>query len=96
MKYFQLEKIKFSLFKKSASCSFRLQPLVSCRRSISSHVFKWKTDCKTNGKMRCLTKTIQVDLEIFAHFLAYSGIFRQSGIIEAYSEPCITLAYSEL
>ena len=55
------------------------------------------------------TKAIQADLGIFTHIPAYSGIFRHiqtypdiirriqaySAIIQAYSEPCVTLAYSE-
>ena len=41
--------------------------------------------CKTIGK--CKTKAIQADLGIFRHNHAYPGI------IQAYSEPCATLAY---
>ena len=45
-------------------------------------------------------KTIQADFGIFAHIAAFSDRFRhiQSDIIrhiQAYSEPCITLTYSE-
>ena len=39
---------------------------------------------------KCKTKSNQTDLSIFKHITAYSGI------IQAYSEPCITLSYSEL
>ena len=55
---------------------------------------------------KCKTKTIQADLGIFTllwHIHAYSDcpdIFRHiqaySGTIQAYSEPCVTLGYSEL
>ena len=57
---------------------------------------------------KCKTKAIQADLG-FRHIHTYSGIFRHiqihpdkirptqaySGIIQAYSEPCVTLAYSK-
>ena len=49
------------------------------------------------------TKPIQTDVGIFMHITSYSGIFRHtrhkqtySGIVQAYSESCITLAYSGL
>ena len=51
--------------------------------------------------MRKCKKVIQADLGIFTNIQGYSGKFRQtqtqafSGIIQAYSEPCVTLAYSE-
>ena len=42
---------------------------------------------------------IQVYFSIFRHIQAYSDISRHNqaypGIIQAYSEPCVTLAYSE-
>ena len=51
----------------------------------------------TMGKYKA--KTIQTDLGISNHILAYSDIVRHnqtySGIIQVYSEPCVTLAYSE-
>ena len=57
----------------------------------SNHMFKWKRDCKTNVDMgKCKTKAIQADLGIFRHILA------NLGIIQAYSELCVTLVYSEL
>ena len=38
-------------------------------------------------------------IKAYSNILAYSGVFRHiqvySGIIQAYSEPCVTLAYSE-
>ena len=47
------------------------------------------------------TKPIQTDVGTFMHIPIYSSIFRHtrhkqtySGIVQAYSEPCITLAYS--
>ena len=63
-------------------------------------MLKKKKDCKTNGKIgKCKTKAIPVDLDIFTHFAAYSGIFRHiqaySAIIQACSESCATLTYSE-
>ena len=46
------------------------------------------------------TKAIQADSGTFRHIQAYLDISRcnqaYSGIIQAYSEPCVTLAYSEL
>ena len=49
------------------------------------------------------TKTIQAVLGIIEHIPIYLGIFRNighnqaySGIIQAYSKPCVTLAYPEL
>ena len=49
---------------------------------------------------KCKTKTIQADSGIFMqHIQAYSDIFRHnqaySRVIKTYSEPCVTLAYSE-
>ena len=48
---------------------------------------------------KCKTKAIQTDLGIFMHIPAYADIFRHnqtySGIMQAYSEPCEILAYSE-
>ena len=41
---------------------------------------------------KCKAKAIQVDLDIFAHTLANSEIFRH---IQAYSEPCAILEYPE-
>ena len=42
-------------------------------------------------------KASQADIGIFTHIHAYSDIFRHdqpySGIIQAFSEPCVTLAY---
>ena len=37
-------------------------------------------------------KSIQADLGIFTHITAYSDISRH---IQVYSEPCVTLTYSE-
>ena len=49
---------------------------------------------------KCKTKAIQADLGIFTHIPAYSGILRYiqaySGIVQSYSEPSVTLAYSEI
>ena len=49
----------------------------------------------TMGKNK--TKVIQVDLCILTHIPAYLDIFRHnqeySGIIQAYSECCVILAY---
>ena len=90
MLYFQL------LQKKSNFVPSRKQLHVPSLQSpvdvqISNHVFKQKRDCKTNEEMRkCTTKAIQADLGIFTHIQA------RSGIIQASSEPCVTLAYSEL
>ena len=46
------------------------------------------------------TEAIQADLGIFTYIPAYSDISRHnqtnSGIIQTYSEPCVTLAYYEL
>ena len=42
---------------------------------------------------KCETKAIRADLGIFTHIIAYSGRLRH---IQAYSELCLTLAYSEL
>ena len=46
------------------------------------------------------TEAIQADLGIFTYIPAYSDISRHnqanSGIIQVYSEPCVTLAYYEL
>ena len=39
---------------------------------------------------KCKTKAIQTDLHTFRHNQAYPGI------IQAYSKPCVTLAYLEL
>ena len=39
---------------------------------------------------KCKTKAIQTDLVTFGHNQAYPGI------IQAYSKPCVTLAYLEL
>ena len=52
---------------------------------------------------KCKTKTVQADLDLFTdilrHVQTYPDIIRHiqacSGIIQAYSEPCITLEYSE-
>ena len=38
---------------------------------------------------KCKTKAIQTDLATFRHNQAYPGI------IQAYSKPCVTLAYLE-
>ena len=38
---------------------------------------------------KCKTKAIQTDLGTFRHNQAYPGI------IQAYSKPCVTLAYSK-
>ena len=47
------------------------------------------------GKLK--TKAFQADLGIFTYIPAFSDIFRDiqgySGIIHAYSEPCVTLTY---
>ena len=44
-------------------------------------------------------KAIQADSGTFAHILAYSGIFRHAQDllwhIQAYSDTCVTVAYSE-
>ena len=52
---------------------------------------------------KCEIKAIPAYLGIFTHIQAYSGIFRHvqtirliQKIIQAYSEPCVTLAYSVL
>ena len=49
------------------------------------------------GISKCKTKDIQTELDIFTYILASSNIFRHnqaySGIIQAYSESCVTLAY---
>ena len=49
---------------------------------------------------KCKTKAIQTDLGIFTYIPAYLVIFRHnqkySGIFQTYSEPLVTLAYSEL
>ena len=49
---------------------------------------------------KCKTKAIQTDLGIFTYTPAYLVIFRHnqkySGTFQAYSEPLVTLAYSEL
>ena len=107
MKYFRL------LQKKSSFVSSRKQPSVPSdydlwppvKVQISSHVFKWKRDCKTNAEMgKCKTKTILPDFgiftRIFSNIQAYLDIIRHvqaySGIIQAYSGLCATLAYSEL
>ena len=49
---------------------------------------------------KCKTKAIQADLGIFRHIRTYLDIIRHtqaySGIIQAYSEPCVALAYSKL
>ena len=53
---------------------------------------------------KCKTKAIQADLVIFMHnpdysgiskFQAYSEMQAHLGIIQAYSELCVYLAYSE-
>ena len=44
---------------------------------------------------KCKTKAIHADLGIFTRIPGYSGIF-SSGIIQAYSEPRVRLAFSEL
>ena len=48
---------------------------------------------------KCKIKGIQADSEIFTHLSTYSDISRHnqtySGIIQAYSESCVTLTYSE-
>ena len=103
MKYFQLLQKKTNLvsLKKQphVPSGFNLQSPVGVQKS--NPVFKQKRDCKTNGEMgKSKTKAIQVDLGIFLHIRTYPGIFRHihgySRIIQAYSEPCVTLTCSEL
>ena len=72
-------------------------------------VFKQVTTCSSRkgivneemGKYK--TNVIQADLDIFnaySSMFRYPSIFRHIqtylGIIQAYSEPCVTLTYSEL
>ena len=105
MKYFLL------LQKKSNFISSRKQPHVPPDYNfqspidvqVSNNMFKQKRDYKANGEMgKCKTKPfrqIQIYSHIFRHIQTYLDIFRHDqaylGIIQAYSEPCVTLTYSE-
>ena len=90
-----------------SSIIFLFLPCFKSRHEITQMVMQnwYNADwCDSlNGEMgKCKTKAILTHLGIFIHIPVYSGFFRHrhnqvhSAIIQSYSEPCVTLAYSEL
>ena len=84
-------KTKFCLFKKTVLCCFKLYTV-----KISNHTFNSTRD----NMGTCETKTIQADLGTFTHILEYSAIIsdiqKLFWHIRTYSEPSVTIVYSEL